>query len=715
MTAQQNWTDSEYKYDYITYPEGGYLDARGKMYQDAEGALWIPRFDRLVRYDGRSLIDYPLKEIASSSVENIELSVQLTDELILLLSEEASVDIWSTSELEIVEHITIDDSIKTLLDEVYHPDETGSIFPMSVVRSTGSDTIYALLRSINQDKFYLLYSQNFEPFSILKSFDASQAMDMEVSAEAIYLSLAGQLLVYDHEMTLIDKQYIQGENGKEAYHIELDETGHLWIYDNCRLGNCGIYNYNFNLRQISAVDLPHSIQADPITQLEVIDNQLWIMGISKAYVYNLETKDIQELFEEIETYLSSLDAPPTISHFTGISQSSDGNIWLSSGYGIVKLSQTSASYSLEMRSDSRFCPSFCSMRGMTQDDQGNLYISFYSGIVKKDHRTGNLSEVIVNTTPEVNNAYSLNYYNNHLYWNDVKINLQNGEAKTLIADKDNGHVTNLVDNTGHIWMATCYQQQELIELYNYNPRTEEIIKINLPISLRQGGQMTGLALSQDGSKLWIATARTGAYVIDIADYNVSAISSSPRELYSITQGYDDIVWMGGNNQLVSYNPQTQETASYSKEVYNREGTLIASSFYSLIEDDHHHIWCGTSNGLLKFDTDALSFKSFEGHGDIGTIEFNRESTLAKDNNLYLGTVNGLYAFDPAKLSIDLPATTRYPMSIISAQKYAGDNDDIVRIKLESTGTKHINLAHDDKIIIFTCVELSATLPKLLKK
>lgn len=125
-----------------------------------------------------------------------------------------------------------------------------------------------------------------------------------------------------------------------------------------------------------------------------------------------------------------------------------------------------------------------------------------------------------------------------------------------------------------------------------------------------------------------------------------------NKLKNATYMYEDsdhIIWIGtASSGIVRYDSDTEQFTLFDQ----RQG-LVDNSIMAIQEDNDHHLWISTSDGLSKFDQATNSFINYqENDRTINTPYYFR--SIYKDQNgmMYFGHHNGITYFDPQKISSD---------------------------------------------------------------
>jgi ligand-binding sensor domain-containing protein/serine phosphatase RsbU (regulator of sigma subunit) len=219
---------------------------------------------------------------------------------------------------------------------------------------------------------------------------------------------------------------------------------------------------------------------------------------------------------------------------------------------------------------------------------------------------------------------------------------------------NNGITCLLQDQRGFLWIGTEDGLNRYdgygFKVYRHRPTDPNSLPANFIRALAQG---------PDGT-LWMATDGCGLCRYDAwTDHFVSyALTLSPKERYfsSIEVSQDGLVWLGGNDGLVCFDPQTNVSAVYPlwRDLHLRSPATYVSSTLEIAPD---RFLVGSSHGILLFDRQTRRFSvvlaapprlqkgvqlQFSGH-IVGRL---------RDGRICVGFINwALFLLDPQTLRV----------------------------------------------------------------
>jgi|TARA_B110000037_G_scaffold181268_1_gene208315 ligand-binding sensor domain-containing protein len=119
-----------------------------------------------------------------------------------------------------------------------------------------------------------------------------------------------------------------------------------------------------------------------------------------------------------------------------------------------------------------------------------------------------------------------------------------------------------------------------------------------------------------------------------------------RSVFQDEKGY---VWIPTNNNLVRYDSQRFRTFIPNPDV---KGAISTNKPVKVTSDSEGNLWIASPQGLDRFDYDTEQFENFPLLDPMGQ-SLSRSPNLFElmhDGRLLLGTLTGLYLFDPQSLA-----------------------------------------------------------------
>lgn len=156
---------------------------------------------------------------------------------------------------------------------------------------------------------------------------------------------------------------------------------------------------------------------------------------------------------------------------------------------------------------------------------------------------------------------------------------------------------------------------------------------------------------------WIGTYSGGLDLFDInkgvfrhitrSDDNKTVFAA--KEVKSINEDRDGNIWFGGmSTYLDCYNIHTRHFEHYSNNIRRNGNTSPEATINAIFPDSKQRLWVGTQ-GLYLFDYDKRTFIPVS--PPLLAKEIIQSITGDQDGNLWIGTDNGLFRFNPENREI----------------------------------------------------------------
>lgn len=158
------------------------------------------------------------------------------------------------------------------------------------------------------------------------------------------------------------------------------------------------------------------------------------------------------------------------------------------------------------------------------------------------------------------------------------------------------------------------------------------------------------------NRVWVAT-ESGIYVFPSMNmielyFRAGAVPKRllpNRFIISIYQDPEDVVWAGTLSGISKYDLKTQQFSTYGLEIVNKEKKFGSFRVTAVSQDRGGNLWLGIyKNGLLKFSRgldEKVSVVSLPGNPRETKETTIPAMLLGRDRILWLGTDNGLHAYD----------------------------------------------------------------------
>ena len=195
-------------------------------------------------------------------------------------------------------------------------------------------------------------------------------------------------------------------------------------------------------------------------------------------------------------------------------------------------------------------------------------------------------------------------------------------------------------------------------------------------------------------------------------------SLSGNTVWSIHEGPDGVLWFGTSAGLDRLGPGGSQFTHFGKEAGLPGGSVLSILDDVALPTENRldggadmNLWLSTSSGLIKFDPEGETLRSYDAQDGLPGNEFNWDSAFkSATGELFFGGTNGLTAFYPGQIK-DSP---RLPPVVITDLQLANKP---VEISSESVLTQslalteHLTFSHEERVISFEFAALGFRAPE----
>ena len=174
-------------------------------------------------------------------------------------------------------------------------------------------------------------------------------------------------------------------------------------------------------------------------------------------------------------------------------------------------------------------------------------------------------------------------------------------------------------------------------------------------------------------QLWLGHYGGGLSILDKKTEKFTSYQFIPNSentlsdniVFSFYEDANSIMWIGTNNQLNRFDPETK----IFKHFCVSDG-LPNNVIYGILPDKQANIWLSTNSGICRFNTKDYSTKNFTTADGLQSNEFNGGAYHKGESGLlYFGGVYGLNIIDPEK---EIKAEPAYDAVITKLQMLGKD-------------------------------------------
>ncbi len=683
--AQQN----NIRFKRITINDGLSLSSVYCIFQDSNGFMWFGTEDGLNRYDGRNFVIY------RSDPDNLNT---ITHKWIEQIFEDSKGKLWFGSRGGLTRFNPVNEqftqfrgigSNKTLTnDTITHLYEDShnrlwigtlnginciDIAKLSTINIKNSKNVSSRINGIlqvNSNKILIatdigLYSYNQESNQIIKEKLSDSQEDLQITtlvqtARSVLVGTNNGFYILDKSLKVKPQYFLKDI---EVDRIILDKDSTIWISTDKALLYKTKDAVTFK-KAVKSFESTNSLSINTAPPL-IMDknNNLWFgtfgSGLfrldpdgQRKYHYKNNSADSQSLSENsincifedkngviwIGTFGAGISIyDPQLHKFNLLKQDPldqnslpgnfiwticedrDSNVWIGTNHhGLTKYQVSQDTF---VRYDFRQSPKLPhkAIREIYEDQKGLIWI-------------GTDGDGLIRFNP-INGKRK--YYKNDL---NNKQSISNNSVRVIFEDSE-----------GLLWIGT----QNGLNLFD--PETEKFTQFkhsdNDPNSISHNFVYSVIFEDAKGN-IWIGTYGGGLNVYNkqsklFRSYTYTSNSQntiSDDVVFSIYEEENGTLWIGTNNKLNKFNPNTEQF-----EHFGTEDGLPNNVIYGVLPDNKNNLWLSTNYGICKFSLKNYSCNNFDVHDGLQSNEFNGGAFhKGKSGLLYFGGVYGLNIINPNK-------------------------------------------------------------------
>jgi signal transduction histidine kinase/ligand-binding sensor domain-containing protein/DNA-binding response OmpR family regulator len=286
------------------------------------------------------------------------------------------------------------------------------------------------------------------------------------------------------------------------------------------------------------------------------------------------------------------------------------------------------------------------------------------------------------------------------------------------------------DGTGNLWIATFGGG-----INKLNLQTGKIthFRNNPDISGTLSDDRVWSLLKDSRDKIWVTTS-SGVDYFDAESGTFHRLKEIPdnTQVNWIGEDQSGDLWMGGRDELYIFDPLNNHLrqypeytrafledakgriwiatlnkglALYSKEkgairYFGEKEGITNNQTLSILEDNNHFLWIGTTNGLSRFNPETGYFQTFSGKDGLQNSQFNYGAAFKlPSGELIMGGISGFNIFNPLQVAgneFNAPIVITELRILNKRAEPGNDRNSILRKSI--TETKEITLPFDKKAI-----------------
>lgn len=439
--------------------------------------------------------------------------------------------------------------------------------------------------------------------------------------------------------------------------IAVDRRNQVWI-----AAQTGLFKYDIGSKKLTYfIANPTDSTAlnnSYINQIYIDDEENVCLGsFNVISIYKQKEQKFEHYFPH-----KNLSLPPGNINYTSISHDAAGNIWLGTNVGIIRSSEgfkNSKFYALAKLNIPN--EEIRSVLTMYEDKNGTLWAgSSGSGLLRYYREK---DEFLAYKT-KIRNPSGISH-------NEIQCIFEDRTQLLWVGTVGGG--VNILDTK-----PAKFQQY-------FNRDSEDVFGLT--------GDIWAILLDSNNNR-YIGTSSDGVVIMNSKTLAISLLNKkngclNTNTSYALAEDKNGNIWIGTDNDLNWYNPNTKETKVYPfpkypvgigqrKLFFSKNGTLWIGSFSGLgkfdvqtqtgffyrsiagdsqtitsgavnafFEDSDGVFWIGTNNGLNILDVKTGLFQRFlSDENDPNTLCYNNIQSLAEDaeGNIWVGTGMGLSVY-----------------------------------------------------------------------
>lgn len=652
------------RFRHITTREGLLSDDIRCIYQDRDGFMWFGGEGSLDRFDGRNFIDY-YQQIRDTSVSILQSTG--------CIYEDSYKGIWFVNDVNGVVWMNKETGHSERFR--YNPDDPESLsgnIVLDILEDKEKNLWFAsygggLMRFNRTDSSFTCFLHDSTDVKSIGSNDITSIA--EDRQGGIWLSTADGLMIYRDPQTghfeniRVNQGRVFGLALYSMPHLYIDSSNHVWF-----LSGWEAFRYNPSNKKLRTVNLfPDKKDVSIFVFLTgMIEYEkgsfLFTTHNSGLFWYNEKNGSIKNIASSPYNPFS-----PGSDRLSVICRSHDDVIWIGSfDNGISVLSKNTLRFNLltdlvgfeYLRHANHSIYSLTELpdgRIITGTDNKGLFVFNPSGFTIEPFlpEMGDFS--IYDVYREDTGRLWICAWRNGLYYYDK------ASEKLVKAVSDTGlpfmpqaqeSIRLLKDRKNRLWFA-----QMTGGLIMYDPVDRKTRQFS-PVpndTTTLSGNMVFKILEDSRGQIWVGTNNGLSYYDDRQGKfkRIKLVDASGREasnvlIYDLFEDKERCLWIGSTGTLHWYNPASGRVKAYPYQENNANYQVT-----KILRDAKGYLWLGTNAGILRFDPQTATYKSYGRSDGIHYLVCNPTVGLSGENGqMYFGTAKGILVFNPMQITDD---------------------------------------------------------------
>jgi len=437
-----------------------------------------------------------------------------------------------------------------------------------------------------------------------------------------------------------------------------DRRGNIWLnYDGIGVSYFDYQEGRYNhFKPKSDLDEGY-IGNNDVYCFETLSAAEVLLGTQRGiFKFDYRTQEFEQLVEGIPVRCLEVD--------------NVGNIWIGTGILDNDINgQGLYLFESSTRKLRKIGASHERVNDILQDEKGRIWMATNKGVAKimeyspgvKDfsetHYTIKPIDVNDGVDQQRNNVNQIRAFGDGYIWfmgdlGLIRVKAADFSLKAYLSsggDDGNGQIrfTDLVtDANGRLWAVSNNNNYGLAY---YNPERDNFVS-NVDkatgVVMKDGRLLSGF-IGRDNT-MWLGTERYGLLKIDLEQKRFHTLrngtsnnSLGSNNVYSITPGFGNSLWMGTSNGITRFFPDDLTTVSYTKQNLDMNGNVVFCTYV----DSRGYLWLGHNpDQVSRIDVETMQNYPFKYILDSDTTGFYAWaiSQFAEDRkgNIWVATHSG---------------------------------------------------------------------------
>ena len=469
----------------------------------------------------------------------------------------------------------------------------------------------------NEDRFYnYIHSSN--PSSISGDWVTNLFED---SKGNLWVGTGEGLDLFDKKNNKFIHLSNSNNNLYEISDIIQDDKDHLWVGTT----SYGIMLFNITNKRViktytHSENDPKSISSNIVKSIiKDKNNQVWIGTREKGLnLFDRKTNTFRHFVNRPN------DATSLPNNFVmALKEDNDGYIWIGTENGGLSVLNPTTLKFINYKKDEIDNNSISSnsIYDFFKDKHGNMWVSTFNGGI-------NFYSKKLNTFTHFKHGFSSNSLSNNFV------------------------LTFFEDSRKNVWIGT---DGGGVNLFNTEDKTFKHYK-NEPDNKNSISGNAVLSIAEDHeNNIWIGTWNDGLTIMNPRTNTYKRLKSkqgdknslSSNNIWALLKDRSDKMWIGTyGGGLNVYDPKTQKIEVF-KSQKNNTTFVNTNNTNCLLEDKEGYIWVGTADGLIRYNYDTKSYKTYKNIPGKNSISNNAINSIAesRDGKILIGTEGGLNSLD----------------------------------------------------------------------